>query len=191
MVDDTRIGPDFDGVSDALEVNLIAHSTYDGIQTGDGQRNSFRGNRIWGSGEEDVDLDDDGPTANDADDFDEGGNRRQNFPVIVLATVLQKPPRIEVAFSVDTDPLAADYPLTVDFFTINGLFLGTATVDEADFGGSPVTETFPLVSGGSHIVGMTTDALGNSSELSPPLALPVVFVDGFESGDVMAWSAGG
>lgn len=191
VVDDTRVGSDFDGVSDALEANLIAHSLYDGIQTGDGQRNSFRGNRIWGSGEEDVDLDDDGPTANDPDDFDEGGNRRQNHPEIVLAAVLQKPLRIQVDFLVDTDPLAADYPLTVDFFTASGLFLGTATVDEGDFGTGPVREAFPLVSGGSTLVGMSTDALGNSSELSPPLALPVVFVDGFESGDVMAWSAGG
>jgi len=65
-----------------------------------------------------IDLNDDGVTANDVGDVDEGPNRLQNFPVIENAVLDQEasPPTLTITYRVDSDPGAATYPMNIDFY---------------------------------------------------------------------------
>ncbi len=168
------------------EANLIANGAAAGITVDSCarvriSRNVFRGNRgpaidnAQGGGFI-------GPTPNDANDPDSGGNRLQNFPAAlgigaVTATTL------ELQYSVDSAPANAAYPLTVEFFRGAGgqaaewLVTQTITLAQAQTTRSVV---LPLTAFADDLVVMTaTDADGNTSEFGR-VGIGEVFADGFE-----------
>ncbi|MBL8436329.1 MAG: DUF4347 domain-containing protein, partial [Zoogloea sp.] len=74
------------GGTGAGEGNLIAGNTGDGVRIAS-TATSVRvlGNRIWSNGENGIDLNNDGVTANDTGDGDSGANNLQNLPVLATA----------------------------------------------------------------------------------------------------------
>jgi len=66
--------------------NLIAGNGGDGVYLRNTVRDPIRGNSIYGNGGLGIDLDGDGPTTNDANDWDFGANRLQNWPEISSLT---------------------------------------------------------------------------------------------------------
>ena len=69
--------------------NTIAHNGSDGVTVTAGQGNSIRRNSIHDNGLLGIDLDADGPTANDFLDQDSGPNQLQNGPAVNAATAAQ------------------------------------------------------------------------------------------------------
>ena len=116
-----------------------------------------------------------GVTANDAGDADTGGNLLQNFPFI-SGNPLLVGSDVEIAFSVNSSPVHAAYPLTIEFFVSDGggegaRFLGSTLYTEANFAVGVKTVNFGgagtgLTAGVTKIVGTATDLQGNSSEFS-------------------------
>jgi len=175
----TRIG----GLDDG-EGNVIAFNTLAGVAIGDftnpGMGNRIQRNSIYGNGDVGIDLGADGATPNDPGDADAGANGLQNFPDIT--EVALGPASFDVTYSVDST-----LPLTVEFFSAEAGQGRTFLTDEVYNGGSS-TASLPIVPGVHSIVATATDAAGNTSEFSPPAAVPPIFSDGFESGDTSAWS---
>ncbi len=66
--------------------NSIGYQTVAIRVDGDSQRNALNYNSYTGASGDPIDLDGDGPTANDANDTDTGPNSLQNFPLIQLVT---------------------------------------------------------------------------------------------------------
>jgi len=131
-----------------------------------------------------------GPTANDPGDFDEGANRRMNYPEFGEAVPIAGTSPVEtvVTFRVDSDPGNQTYPITVDFYRADGYgsreafqFLDTATFDTF---GADATVTLELPAGfgiDGHFTALATDADGNTSEFAPARSLgEVLFRDGYE-----------
>jgi hypothetical protein len=167
--------------------NTIAHNNGPGIRvlitSGDipPTGNSFLGNRIFSNAELGIDLDDDGPSANDGGDGDLGANRLQNFPGLSMVSGSGGMTHIEGSLE-----SAADTTYRVEFFANiecdgsgNGegdRYLGSAevstdgggmavidtTLSAAVFAGEFLTSTATLLEGGSP---------GDTSELSPCLAV--------------------
>lgn len=83
------IGSNEDGVSDALEGNVIAFNTNNGITvTGAAATlNRIARNRIYDNTNLGIDLNDDGVTSNDGGDGDTGPNNLQNFPTLTSAVL--------------------------------------------------------------------------------------------------------
>lgn len=116
-----------------------------------------------------------GATANDGGDADTGGNRLQNFPQI-SGNPLLVGSDLEISFSVNSSPVHAAYPLTIEFFVSDGgsegaTFLGSTLYTEANFAVGVKTVNFAgagtgLTVGVTKIVGIATDLRGNTSEFS-------------------------
>lgn len=116
-----------------------------------------------------------GVTANDGGDADTGGNRLQNFPQI-SGNPLLVGSDLEISFSVNSSPVHAAYPLTIEFFVSDGgnegaTFLGSTLYTEANFAAGVKTVNFAgagtgLTVGATKIVGTATDLRGNTSEFS-------------------------
>ncbi len=106
------------GGTAANEGNIIAFNSGDGITLSNiGARgNTVLGNSIHSNTGIGIDLNDDGVTANDANDADTGtgANNLQNFPVLVSA-VTNGAGNIVIAGSLDTDGLTQDY--RIEFFS--------------------------------------------------------------------------
>ncbi|MEQ1903901.1 MAG: right-handed parallel beta-helix repeat-containing protein [Pirellulaceae bacterium] len=116
-----------------------------------------------------------GVTPNDAGDADGGGNLLQNSPSISGAPLLIGVD-LEIAFSVNSSPTNAAYPLTIEFFISDGssegaTFIGSTLYTAANFTAGVKTVNFAgggigLTAGVSKIVGSATDLNGNTSEFS-------------------------
>lgn len=115
-----------------------------------------------------VDLGANGPTANDAGDFDEGPNRVQNTPEILATPVDGN--RVTVHYRVDTAADNASYPLTVRFYgqEIEGGVLYHVPFGSATYAGpGEATATFDNpFDGPAVIVATATDADGNTGEVT-------------------------
>jgi hypothetical protein len=70
------------GIRPDTAANKIAFNHGDGVTVSSGEGNAIRGNAIYANAGLGIDLGPDGVTANDSGDWDGGGNRLQNFPVI-------------------------------------------------------------------------------------------------------------
>ncbi len=116
-----------------------------------------------------------GVTNNDAGDADTGANRLQNYPTF-SGNALIVGNDVEFTFSVNTSPVHAAYPLTIEVYSSDGdgegiTFLGTTLYTEANFASGAKTVTLTgaaigLTAGVSRIVALATDLLGNTSEFS-------------------------
>jgi len=189
----------------------VAHNAGAGIALSSAAMdgNSWMGARAWANAEHDIDIDIDGPTANDdapnpvdvLDDADEGANRRLNYPVLHSATILpplpETPtvPRLHLEVGVPAHPDNAAYPLWINlYFRHEGELRGVPVAlqyNEADYlSGQPVVYEVDIVDGDSRgeLVTLTTESVllpfRSSSEYSPAFALPPsqdhLFGDGFE-----------
>ena len=151
--------------------------------------NAIRGNSIFSNTSGGIDLAGDGTSANDSQDADAGPNNLQNFPAFSdLETEVLSNGDVQVRYLVDCDPANCDYGtngLRVDFYRAESdvssqgdAFIGT-TLYEAANAGQFVTTTFTPPSSVSvqptnQLVGIATDASGNSSEFTDNAdALPV------------------
>ncbi len=110
----------------------------------------------------------------DPGDADTGPNNLQNSPAIERAAYDAGANTLSIAFRVESDPVNAMYPLTVEFFEadVDGdegeTFLGSATFTETDWMAAPPrTAMFTpaaTIAVDDSIVATATDADGNTSE---------------------------
>jgi len=154
--------------------NLIAFNGFKGIEiTGaTTQRNTIRGNRIFSNQFLAIDLNGDGPTANDAQDGDNGSNGLQNFPVITSANV-----GLDLLFLNGTLNAKANSTYTLEIYSSgqdddqgNGqgaLPIATLTVNTNGNGIATIGEVLSVsVAPGQRLTMTATDSLGNTSEFS-------------------------
>ena len=174
------------------EANLIAYNgaavaNGGGVNVDGGVRTGvrIRGNSIWANTSDGtlpnrglaIDLNNDGPTANDPGDADGGDNGSQNFPLIISA-VPNGSGGTHVTGVLDSQPGSYD----IDFYTDPGcvsrthdffeafVYIGSTTV-VADGGGHAAFD-FDLsvpIADGDPVTATATDSNGNTSELSPRL----------------------
>ena len=85
----------------ATDANTIAFNAR-GITVISGSGNIFRGNKIFGNSPLDIDLANDGPTANDPGDGDPGANGRQNYPA--LSSAFSSGPTLTATMVLDSAP---------------------------------------------------------------------------------------
>ena len=117
-----------------------------------------------------IDLENDGATANDAGDTDEGANRLQNFPSLFTATV-GIGGDVEIAGQLNS---VASRTYTLQFFKCDqtsSIFtlIGSTTVTTDAQGNGAVTFTDKtLTQKGDFIAATATDSKGNTSEFSAP-----------------------
>ncbi len=175
--------------------NLIAFNQGPGINHHAAGALDIGGNTILNLSGGGIDIGTPGPSPNDPGDADEGGNRGQNWPEILSATLADGV--LSVRYRVDTAPAYASYPLRVQFFLAlpgggmpiladtGGASLGFAidsiaqaqaqAVREVDFVLPPDSHPFPITA-------IATDAMGHSSEFGAPYDPdPDLFFDGFET----------
>jgi parallel beta-helix repeat protein len=188
------------GGSEFYQRNRIAYNSLDGINIVSGLFNRSQRNVIFGNGGLAIDLNDDGTTANDAGDMDDGANRSMNSPVISSVQVLPDG-NLRVTYEVDAPPTSCEYDLQIELFAADSdgqghTFLAADTWTVAD--DTAGSKTRVLINQSSMLapsllVATATDAAGNTSELSAPVATTILpselFADDFESGDLSAWSA--
>ena len=130
--------------------NTIAYNAK-GVAVISGKSQRIRGNAIFGNTVLDIDLADDGPTANDTGDGDPGANNKQNFPVIASA-VPAGGQNLAIAATLDSQPGTYD----VDFYVGSACGAGSRGL-----------------SGGSTSIGATTVTItGGAKAFATTLAVP-------------------
>jgi parallel beta-helix repeat protein len=178
-------GVNIDGSSNNLvggaavgEGNLIAFNSVRGVRVSDAAGNTIRGNAIH-SNSLGIDLDpNDGVTANDPGDGDDGANDLQNWPVISSVEVLSAPQgtgtRIQgvlhsagsILYDLDfhENPACSRFPGGyLEGVTYIGS--GQVTTDGSGTGVFDVTLA-AVVADGARITATATDPAGNTSEFS-------------------------
>ncbi|NBC17102.1 MAG: T9SS type A sorting domain-containing protein [Bacteroidetes bacterium] len=169
---DHRIGGDVAGAANVIAFNgaqgvtLTATAAYPTSVD-----NVVQGNRLFGNGGLSIDLDDDGGTANDAGDGDDGANRLQNYPVLSEVLLSNS---IRVEGTLESTPSTA---FRLEFFESDAcgaegrgegrtvLAAETVTTDAA--GVASFTFTFDAdVPRGAFVAATATDPQGNTSEFS-------------------------
>lgn len=165
------------GGTGANEGNLIAHNGGDGVYIETGSGNAARGNTIFSNVGLSVDLAPNGPTANDPADSDAGANALQNFPALSVAN--SSGGKWTVEGSLHTAPGAT---ILVDFYggavcdpahrAQANVYLSTLSVTADASGQAALRATFAAPAAFLGFVSAAaTDANGNTSELSPCLAI--------------------
>ncbi|NQV15850.1 CSLREA domain-containing protein [bacterium] len=154
--------------------NSIAYNVGTGVVI-HGQENPLSMNSIYSNDGLGIDLGDDGPTANDAGDADDGANKLQNFPES-LNVGIDDNDDIIIQYLIDTDPENGEYPLHVEFFVADEegegkhyLINDEYTLIDHESGLKTINIGNPANYGlemGNNIVGTATDGLGNTSEFS-------------------------
>lgn len=129
-----------------------------------------------------------GATANDVNDADEGANRLQNFPEIVLSpgSLPIGGSSLTLQYLVDSAPANASYPIMVNFYRGDcgggaRQWIGSDTIGAEQ---AQSLRTFTLTSAdGANVlplVASAVDAAGNTSEFAPMQGDPI-FYDELES----------
>ena len=175
--------------------NRIRNNTLDGVRiAGDGtvENVTVRGNIIASNGGIGIDLGPDGETANDFGDTDTGVNNLQNTPEIDQSqtTYNTSTGDVEIRYRVDCNTTDCAYDLTVDFYVVDSeasgegeTYIGTdaypagAASSFRNIAFTPPSDV--SVSTSDFIVGVATDADGNSSEFSATLRQLPVELSGF------------
>ncbi len=134
----------------------------------------IRGNRIFNSTGLDIDLAAPGPTANDVGDLDEGPNRTMNHPVFTAIG--------SSFFTLSMDTLPGE--LVIDYYHsarcqsngrgVSSKHLGRVVTSNSIF------SVIGIALDDGFLSATATDSAGNTSELSPCIAVPPMFRDGFE-----------
>lgn len=93
--------------------NTIRNNAFHGISLYNNSRAAFVGNRVFANGELGIELDDDGVTANDPGDADNGSNDLLNFPQAIRAVVVS-PGQLRYTLTLDAPAAANGY--RIDFF---------------------------------------------------------------------------
>jgi len=159
------------------QANVVAFNSDAGIGVLSRSNNVIRGNRIFRNGGPGIDLGLNGDSDNDATDFDSGANLLQNFPVLTNA-VLQAG-EVAVRGRLRSRPNGT---YLIDFYmnppwvsASSGYeYLGTVSVISDATGRSQFEASFQRgISAGYSITSTATDAAGNTSEFSQPVAVTV------------------
>ena len=156
--------------------NVITGSYAHGVYHWVGYDNALLGNRIYGNGRSDIELDPIGPEINDALDVDAGPNFGQNYPVITLAqasganlslsgvlkSVASTSYRIEYFHSAQCHPSGfGGGEEFVGFTNVTTDAAGNASITDVLMGG-PISGV---------LTATATDASGNTSPYSPCVAI--------------------
>ena len=191
------IGSSPNSMGSLLLANTIRYNQGGGVIVESGTRNAIRANFIYENGSTgtalDIDLGDDGTTANDANDFDTGANQLQNFPIVdglyytatspisaITSNIESAPTDVDLIVSGRLNSTSGNYRVDAYFSTScnNGAFHVTGRGHaQAWLGSAPLTipagsltgrfsmpVTLPTAT--NAIVSLTaTDALGNTSEI--------------------------
>lgn len=170
------------GGTNTGEANVIAFSGSAGVFIHPGTNNVVRGNRIFGNGGLGIDLFLSGVTANDSDDSDDGGNQRQNFPVLASASATVGGTTIQGSLQ-----STAGKTFIVDFYTSaskdfsnhgEGEFhLGSTLVTTDGSGNATINVVIPATPQGTFLTATATDESGNTSEFSAAIE-PVSLLPG-------------
>ncbi len=172
--------------------NTIAFNGEAGVAISQSSRfNPILGNRFYANGSIGIDLSlgqllQNGPTANDPGDIDNGPNDLQNFPVL---TGVQKGTSTVIDGTLDSKPLET---FRIEFFSSDTLdpsgfgegqrYLGATNVTTDSSGMAIFSTSLPVQLGSTEVVTATaTDSLRNTSEFSGPPGVadttPPVIVD--------------
>lgn len=151
--------------------NLIGFSGGAGVAIASGTGNTVLGNSIYVNGQPGIDLDNDGPTANDAGDPDAGANNLQNYPDLQSAVATLNGTDVTGLLNseVNTTYWLEFYSNPVCDTTGRGpgvAFLGAFTVTTDGNGFAPFTFPLPPVGPFDVITATATDPGGNTSEFS-------------------------
>jgi len=174
----TTASTDFD-----TRANRIRFNALDGLSMQDGTFASVRGNRIAENGHLGIDLNEDGSTANDFGDADLGANQLQNTPELDPVGTRLEPATgdLRVEYRVTSDVGNSAYPLSIDFYLADPSGLEPRTYLGSD--SYPAAEAHlqrriqfqpaePLPAGIQQIVAVATTAIGETSEVGAPVAVP-------------------
>ena len=166
------------GGTAAGAANTIANNALAGVAVSTGVGNALEGNSIFDNGALGIDLDQNGLTPNDAGDGDNGGNHRQNFPVITGAAASGTGTHV----SGTLDSAAGTYRVEVfsnptcdasgygEARTVLGAATGVAP-------GSFVTDVATTTVGSFATATATNEATGDTSELSQCFAVTAAVSD--------------
>ena len=143
-----------------------------GVNVVSGTRNRISSNNIYSDGQN-IDLGNDGPTANDAGDADTGANNRQNYPIINSA-VDNGSGAATASVTLNSTP---NTTFRIEFFGSNfcpGGVLNSTTVTTNAAGTVTFTTSvfttsspFTAITSSSFITATATDPNGNTSEQGP------------------------
>ena len=156
--------------------NWFAHNAAFGITViGTGAtNNSFLGNHIFANGGLGIDLGEDGLTLNDSGDGDDGPNHLQNAPDLAQAVVGGG--LMRVRYGVDSVNAASAYPLMLEFFVAGTDGQGKTLLYRHSYDTPQALTTIiftplQMPTLADYVVATATDANGNTSEFSPPVAV--------------------
>ncbi len=173
-------GPSNDNV---VQGNTIRDNVVHGVAVNQGTGNLISQNSLVNNGGQAIELNGDGPSANDPQDADTGANNLQNFPELDRA----QPGSTIISGTLNSTP---DTTFTVEFFSSMdcqmreaGEFLESIQVTTDGNGDADVSATLTAtVPEGQGITATATDPDGNTSELSVcvRVAGEEIFANGFE-----------
>jgi hypothetical protein len=152
------------GASAPGQGNTIAFNNGDAIYIVSGTNNTIRANSMFSNGGQGIDLEPDGPNANDDLDADGGPNEMQNYPTLTSAVVDME--GTTIAGSLNSVPSAV---FTIDVYSAGDggqQYLGALIVVTDTNGNSSFSATLPAAATGRSIIATATDEQGNTSEFS-------------------------
>ena len=185
MGNNTGVVLSMNATRNELEGNTISGNHGNGVtMSGNGvYSNSVIFNSIYLNDDLVLDLNNDGPTANDPGDNDNGSNLSQNYPVLINA-FLNSRGKVEVEGSLDSEP---NKSYTIYFYAsricnslpggqnlgdgeeqIGYLEVSTTSNGEVSF----LTELSGVTAPGRHITAIAVDENNNTSEFSSCISIP-------------------
>lgn len=156
--------------------NVIAHNGYLGVYVWSGEGNAILGNSIHDNGLLGIDLEPQGPVANDVGDWDAGANLGQNYPVVTSAQLVGA--NLGIAGFLDAHP-STEYRIEIfsnPAFDPTGMgegenYLGATLVTTNAAGHATFSITLPSAGGDAFLTGTATGPTGDTSEFSPAIAV--------------------
>jgi hypothetical protein len=173
----------------AGEGNVIASNGESGINiSSSGIANVIRGNSIYRNGRG-IDLNENGASANDAGDADDGANHLQNFPILQSVTPgatthvagkFNSQPSTTYDLDFYVNPACSNFPREL----LQGeTYMGSTQVTTDGSGDAAIDVTIPFATNPGERVSVTaTDPGGNTSEFSQRIIFSVNPTSGPASG---------